>query len=175
MPLKDLPEEQKNAALDWIESLPNHPEVGHEIKKLLKKANPNIQYPELDIEERLSAKTKADSERIDKFLTEQKEKENKAYWAEKTKAVKERGHVHEDEVEDFHKWMVDEHIGNYDIAAKEWDAIKHAAAEPTNYQDVTGVQLPSAKGLFENPKKWAENEAMSYFNERNRANRNRPY
>ena len=175
MPLKDLPEEQKNAALDWIESLPNHPEVGHEIKKLLKKANPNIQYPELDIEERLSAKTKADSERIDKFLESQKEKENKAYWAEKTKAVKERGHVRDDEVDDFHKWMVDEHIGNYDLAAKEWDAIKHTAAEPTNYQDVTGVQLPSHEGLFQNPQRWSRDEAMKYFNERNRANRNRPY
>lgn len=169
--LRDLPEEAKNNALDWLEELPNHPEYGHEIKRTLKKINPAINYPELDIEDKVSAKTKEQEEKIDKFLKEQRDKENKAYWGQKKQAAIEAGLIKDEEVEDFHKWMVEEHLGNYERAAKIWHDEKHAAAEPTNYQDMTGIQLPSHEGLFANPQRWARDEAMKSINEIKRARR----
>jgi len=163
--LRDLPEDQKNAALDWLESLPEHPEYGNEIKRTLKKINPNIRYPEIDVEERLEARDKEREEKVSKFIQEQKDKENRAYWTAKKNAALEAGLIKEDEVEAFHKWMIDEHVGNYERAAKMWHDEKHAAAEPTNYQDVTGIQLPSHEGLFQNPVRWARDEAMKSINE----------
>lgn len=163
--LRDLPEDQKNAALDWLESLPNHPEYGHEIKRTLKKINPAINYPEIDIEDKVSLKTKEQEEKINKFLEEQRTKENKEYWGKKKQAALEAGLIKEEEVDDFHKWMVEEHLGNYERAARMWHDEKHAAAEPTNYQDVTGVQLPSHEGLFANPTRWARDEALKAVNE----------
>ena len=163
--LRDLPEEQLGAALDWLESLPNHPEVGNDIKRALKKANPNVNFPELDLEDRVSQATAKQAEEIASLRAEIKDRENKAYWDGKKKKVVEDGYVKSEELEDFHKWIVDEHIGNYDRAAKMWHDEKHAAAEPTNYQDMTGIQLPSNEGLFQNPIRWARDEAMKSINE----------
>ena len=163
--LRELPEDQKNAALDWLESLPNHPEIGTEVKRLLKKAHPQISYPELDVEDRFTAKVREQEERVSQFISAQKEKENKEYWAKKTKAAINDGLVKEEEVKEFHEWMVGEHLGNYERAAKMWHDEKHAAAEPTNYQELTGIQLPSNEGLFANPIKFGRDEAMRAVND----------
>jgi hypothetical protein len=163
--LRDLPEDQKNQALDWLESLPEHPEYGHEIKRTLKKINPQIHYPELDIEDRVQAKTKESEEKIDAFLKEQKDRENKTYWQGKKKAAIDAGLLKEEEIEDFHKWMITEHLGNYERAAKMWHDEHNASAEPTNFHDVSGYQLPSHEGLFSNPNRWARDEAMKSINE----------
>ena len=173
--LRDLPEEQKDAALDWLESLPNHPEYGNEIKRTLKKINPQIAYPEIDLEDRLQQSEKNRDEKLEKFLNEQRDKENKAYWSAKKKAALDAGLVKEDEFDNFHKWMIDEHLGNYERAAKMWHDEKHASAEPTNYQDFTGIQLPSHEGLFANPTRWARDEGMKAINEIRRAKANQGY
>ena len=165
MRLRDLPPDQKDQALDWLESLPDHPEYGGEIKRTLRKINPSIKYPELDLEDRIEARTKEHPEKVEKFLADQKEKENKAYWAKKRDAAIEAGLIRPDEVEPFHKWMIEENLGNYERAAKIWHEEKHAAAEPTNYQEATGVQLPSHEGLFQNPQQWARNEGLKAINE----------
>jgi hypothetical protein len=46
-------------------------------------------------------------------------------------------------------------------------------AEPTNYAEVRGIQLPSHKGLFENPNKWGRDEAYKAISEMERAKRGR--
>ncbi len=75
------------------------------------------------------------------------------------------GLVKPEETKDFEKWMIDEHLGNYDRAARMWHDEKHASAEPTNYQDVTGISLPSDEGLFGNPIKWARDTSYKMINE----------
>ena len=169
MPFDNLSEEDKDRTLQWLETnVLNHPEHGKAVKKILKKVDPRVNFPEVDLDDAYEAKTKAQEEKIDKFIAEQKDKENKAYWAEKkNKAIKDNL-IKPEEVDDFHKWMVDEHLGNYERAARMWHDEKHAAAEPTNYHERTGVQLPSNKGLFENPVKFARDEAYAFINERNR-------
>lgn len=165
MRLRDLPEDQLGPALDWLENLPNHPEVGKDIKRALKRANPNANFPEIDLEDHVQAATAKQAEEIAALRQEIKDKENKNFWEGKKRKVLDDGLVKPEEVEDFHKWIVDEHIGNYDRAAKMWHDEKHAAAEPTNYQDMTGLQLPANEGLFANPIRWARDEAMKSINE----------
>lgn len=165
--LRDLDEASKNRALDWLESLPNHPEVGGDIKRALKKAaGPHGAqlFPELSIEDRVSETTKKQAEKLDAFIAEQKDKENKEFWAKKREKAVNDGLIKNEEVADFHKWMIDERLGNYERAAKMWHDEKHAAAEPTNYQDVTGLSLPSNEGLFQNPIKWARDEGLAEIN-----------
>jgi hypothetical protein len=169
MPFDHLSEEDKDKTLAWLETnVLNHPEHGKAVKKILKKVDPRVNFPEVDLEEAVDAKTKAQEEKIDKFLAEQKEKENKAYWSEKKSAALRDGLIKPEEVEDFHKWMVEEHLGNYERAAKMWHDEKHKSAEPTNYQERTSMQLPNNEGLFANPIKFARDEAYKFINERNR-------
>lgn len=163
---KSLDADQQAATLDWLENnVLNHPEYGKEVKKILTKVDPRVKFPELDAEAYVEAKTKEQEEKLNNFLEGQKKKENQAYWdAERAKATK-AGLVSEEERGDFEKWMVEERLGNYQKAAKLWHEEKHAAAEPTNYNDVTGVQLPSDDGLFKNPVQWARNTALKAIND----------
>lgn len=163
---KTLDPDQQAATLDWLENnVLSHPEYGKEVKKILTKVDNRIRFPELDAEAYLETKTKEQEEKLDKFLNDQKQKENKAYWDKERAKATEAGYVTEEERGDFEKWMVDERLGNYQKAAKLWHEEKTAAAEPTNYQDVTGVQLPSDEGLFKNPVQWARNTALKAIND----------
>lgn len=171
--LRDLSEEEKNLTLDWIESLPNHPEYGPEIKKLLVKADPRVKvaYPEIALEDRFDAKAKEQEEKLQKFLDEQKDKENKAYWQKQRETAKEKYDLVDEDIQAVEKFMLDEHVGNYDLAAKHFAEQKKASAVPTNYNDAVGVQLPNQTGLFQNPVAFARNEALKWFQERDRNQR----
>jgi broad specificity polyphosphatase/5'/3'-nucleotidase SurE len=163
---KNLPEEQKDQMLDWLESnVLNHPEYGKQVKKILKSIDSRVNFPEVDLEATFETKTKEQDEKIGKFVQEQKDKENKTYWEGQRKQAQDAGYVSGEERDDFEKWMISEHLGNYQRAARMWHDEKHAAAEPTNYQDMTGIQLPAGKGLFENPRKFARDEALSAIND----------
>jgi hypothetical protein len=165
--LRDLSEEQKDLTLDWIESLPQHPEYGREFKKLLVKADPRTKsaFPDVEMQENYEKKAQEQEEKINKFLEAQKDRENKAFWEGKRKAAQDAGFVKPEETPDFEKWMVEEHLGNYERAAKIWHDEKHAAAEPTNYVDTVTPTLPSQEGLYANPIQWARNEAGKAIND----------
>jgi hypothetical protein len=164
--MRNQPDEIKDRAWDWLEDqVLADPEVGPIIKRALKKKDPRVNFPELAIEDTITAKTQEHEKKIDDFLESQKTKENKAFWEGQRKQAIDAGHVTEEERGDFEKWMIEENMGNYQRAAKMWHDEKSAAAEPTNYQDMTGVQLPTGKGLFENPNKWARDEGLAAVNE----------
>lgn len=164
--MRSQPDEVKDRAWDWLEDeVLADPEVGPIIKRALKKKDPRVNFPDLVIHDTLEAKTKEADDKINKFLQDQKDKENKAFWEGQRKQATDAGLVTEEERGDFEKWMIDEHLGNYQRAAKMWHDEKHAAAEPTNYQDTIGVQLPTGKNLFENPVKFARDEALAAVND----------
>lgn len=156
-----IPDEQKDQVLDWLENqVLNHPEYGKDIKRTLKKIEPRVNFPEIDLEERFDAKTKEQEEKLQKFLDTQRDKENKEYWEKKRSWAKSEGLISDEDQPEFEKWMIDEKLGNYERAAKMWHDEKVKAAEPTNYSDVAGIQLPNEPGLFQNPIQWARNEGL---------------
>ncbi len=164
--MRNQPDDVKDRAWDWIEDeVLQDPEVGPIIKRALKKKDPRVNFPDLALHDTLEERAKSVDTKIDRFIQDQAEKENKIYWEGQRKKAQDDGLVTSEEREDFEKWMVGEHLGNYQRAAKMWHDEKHAAAEPTNYQEATGVQLPAGKGLFENPVKWARDEGLAAINE----------
>jgi len=165
----NLNEDQAKGMLKWIdENVLKNPEHGLEIKRRIKKIEPRINFPDVDLEDRYDTKAKEQEEKIDKFLKEQQDKENKKFWEGERARAQDSGLVTPEEREEFEKWMVSEHLGNYQRAAKMWHDERHTAAEPTNYQDVTGIKIPNSPGLFENPVSFARNEALKVINEINR-------
>ena len=171
---KQLSDEQKDQTLDWLEStVLNHPEYGREVKRILKKVDARIQFPEIEAEDVIEVKTKAQEERLEKFLQDQKDKENKAWIEGERRKARDSGFVTDEQQPEFEKWMTDNHMGNYQIAAKYYHDEVMRPAEPTNYAEVRGIQLPSHKGLFENPNKWGRDEAYKAIAEMERAKRGR--
>lgn len=164
--IKDLPEDQRNAAIDWLENLPNHPKIGTQIKRLLKEADTRVQFPEVELEDRVVAQTRKAEEKIDKFLEDQKAEKNKAYWEGKRKEAREKYKLDDEDIKKVEKFMVDEHVGNYELAAKHYTETARAPAEPTNIFEERRLALPNSPGLFQNETGWARNEAAKFLAER---------
>lgn len=163
---RDLDDDQKNLTLDWLESnVLNHPEYGKQVKKILKSVDPRVNFPELDIEDAVDKRMKAVEEANQKFIQDQKDKENKAFWDDQRRQAKEKGLIDDEHMPAMEKWMVENHLGDYQRAAKLYnEEVIKPAAEPTNYREHYGVQLPSAEGLFKDPRSWAQNEALKEIN-----------
>ena len=172
MPADNYDPEQLKQTFNWLETnVLNHPEYGKEVKKILKKVDARVNFPELDIEERVEQATAQQKKELEDFKASIKDKENKAYWAGERKKAVDAGYVTEEERPDFEKWMIEENMGNYQRAAKMWREEHDASAAPTNYHDVTGISLPNNPGLFENPIKFARDEAFKFINEQKRDRR----
>jgi len=163
--LKDLPDDMKNAAIDWLESLPNHPEYGREFKKLLKKVDSRIQYPDMESEERIETKLAAHKKEFDDYISNQNAEKNKNYWEGKRKAARDKYSFTDEDIQKVEKFMVDEHVGNYELAAKHYNETTKAPAEPTNYYESRAMQLPNSPGLFQDETRWARNEAAKAISE----------
>jgi hypothetical protein len=162
-----LDADQKDLTLDWLENnVLNHPEYGKQVKKILKSVDPRVRFPELDMEEAMETRTKAAEDKLEKYIAEQKEKENKAFWDGQRQKAKEAGLVDDEHMPAMEKWMVENHLGDYQRAAKLYnEEVIKPAAEPTNYQGTFGVQLPNHEGLFQDPTKWSRNEALKAIND----------
>lgn len=160
-----LDADQKDLTLDWLESnVLNHPEYGKQVKKILKSIDPRVNFPELDIEDAFEKRAKALEEKQEAFLKEQKAKENRAFWEKEREKAKDL--ISEEIRPEFEKWMLENHLGDYQRAAKLYnEEVIKPAAEPTNYQGTFGVQLPNHEGLFQNPNQWARNEALKAIND----------
>lgn len=168
MPLSSqLDADQKDLTLDWLENnVLNHPEYGKQVKKILKSVDSRVRFPELDIEEAMEQRTKAAEDKLEKYIQEQKDKENKAFWDGQRQKAKEAGLIDDEHMPEMEKWMVENHLGDYQRAAKLYnEEVIKPAAEPTNYQGTFGVQLPNHEGLFQNPTQWSRNEALKAIND----------
>lgn len=162
------------STLTWLETnLLENPKVGTKIKRLIKEAAPEASFPEIDLEDRLSAKEQELTERVDKFEKSQKEKENKEYWEREQKAVREEYGFNDEDMEAVKKHMIDNHVGSMRIAARDYVNFIKAPAEPTNYQERTGIQLPAFDGLMKDPAGWANQEAFKALNEIHRESNRR--
>jgi hypothetical protein len=157
---ENMTDEQARFALDWLDkNVLNHPEHGAEVKRILKKVDPRVNFPELDLEEKISTKTKELEEKTERFLKDQKAKENENFWSKEREKVKDI--IPSDKQQDFEKWMVENHLGDMPRAAKLYkEEVLAASAEPTNYREHYGVGLPNSPGLFQDPRQWARDEAL---------------
>lgn len=115
----------KSAVADFIQTIWDHPKAGKPARRLVKEVYPNIEIPDLDIEDRVDTK-------INALLKAQKDEEaakaaaaERAQWdADKAEVIKQYGYTDEGikELEDF---MVKNKVASYKVAAG-----YHAAKNP---------------------------------------------
>lgn len=157
--------------LTWLETnVLENPKVGTKVKRILKEVVPEYNDPALELEDRLSAKEAELTERVTKFEQAQQQKENKEFWDKEQKAVREEYEFSDEDMEAVKKHMIDNHVGSMRIAARDYANFIKAPAEPTNYQERTGIQLPSMDGLMKDPTRWATDEAFKALGEIQRGN-----
>lgn len=163
--LENYSEEQRASLARTALALLNHPDVSKDAKRLIKKIDPKVSFPDVDVEDRFEALREETREEAKKREeAERVRRANEAYEATKQR-IADRGF----KVEDVEKVMKDKGIANYDTAMEFLE--NQAQLAPATADSLShGMEMPSeAQDIMKNPKKWAQNMAHTAVNDLIRA------
>lgn len=163
--LEDLtPEQKQDLNLGKLtKQLLQNPETAENAQRLLMKGDPKLRFPEVTLKDSLAQVEEKSSERT--RALEQEVKELKAQQKlEKLHAkVSDAGLDLKPVVELMEKHGLAPTEGNYDMAI-EVLRNRAALAEPTP-SDLTPLQMPNIKEMWQDPVKWREQEAAKVIKE----------
>jgi hypothetical protein len=153
--------QRQDQTAKMADSLYNDPATSKDVKRLLKQKFPQLQIPDYDIEQTVTQrldKEKADREAEDKKKKDAEEDERIAKSRKKTQ--EEYGFT-EEGMADLEKFMVDNNVGSYEVAAGYKASKTPKTSEPTF--DSTRWHHEKQKGFDEiakDPEAWGRNELM---------------
>jgi hypothetical protein len=158
--LENLTPEQR-AKLSFAELLLKNPDVALEAKKLAKKVNPELRFPDVEQQEAIAAATadlrKKQEEMADQINKDKIERQREA----KREDLRRRG-IDPDALE---LYMKENNWWDYDKAEKGF-ALVNRVAPPTPTNLLNEAAKPDFNRWFKDPNKTAREEAEKYFEER---------
>lgn len=119
------------AVADFVESIYDDPATGKDARRLIKRKYPNLQIPDLDIEDRLDAKLAARDKQRDDEERQRKRKDEEDGWAADRERVRKQYGFTDDGMKDLEKFMVDKNVGSYEVAAHYHAAKNPKPSDPT--------------------------------------------
>lgn len=166
---REISDDEYNALLarkeiaDLVEPLWNDPALGKDAKRLLKRKYPNLRIPDLDIEDKVETALAADRKtREDEKAKETREKQQADWKAQRDRVQAEYGFT-DDAMKDLEKFMVDNHVASYEVAAGYTAAKNPKPSDPAagfdNHYWNHG-QDETAKEVAKDPEGWARKEIM---------------
>lgn len=102
---------------DFVESIYNDPTLTKEAKRLIKKKYPQIQIPDLDIEDRVDARFNDEKKRRDDEEAATRARREQEDWQSQRSTTQKKYGLTEEGMTDLEKFMVEKNIGDYDVAA----------------------------------------------------------
>jgi hypothetical protein len=140
-----------------------HPTTRREAYSLLKKVNPQLRFPDMDLED-------YKEQEAARRAKEEFDRQHAAKLAEmEAGRSRLRERYSEEHVKEIEALMLKEGIANYDTGAKLWAAEAGAGDyAPSNPQGQT-YTMPSDKDLLADPRKWATDQAANVIEEFKRA------
>lgn len=142
-----------------------NPATRTEALRLLRKVNPNVPLPELDLDERFAAQDKQRKDELAALEAKNTERDL-AYARDRRKlSMMEAGTVKNTaEFEAVEKFAIDNKIGDYDKAAHFFQ-MSQQVATPTP-GTITPMKLPiNFEEIGKNPRQWAREEGVKVLNE----------
>lgn len=107
----------KKQVADFAESFWSDPAFNKDLKRIIKKKYPQMQIPDLDIEDRVEARL--DEERRQRQEREDSERQQKedATWQDQRGTIQKRYGLTDEAMGRLEQLMVDKNVGDYDVAA----------------------------------------------------------
>jgi hypothetical protein len=147
---------------DVADMLWNDPQLGPEAKALLKKKMPNVNIPDHDIRQEIRQEfatrdAKAAEEREASRIANED-----AYWKDQRKRTMDQYGMPEDKMKEMEKWMYDNNVGSYEVAATYHAAKNPKPSEPQGYKDPYWHHEKSDlfQKIVKDPEEWARNEII---------------
>jgi hypothetical protein len=157
---------------DLADSVWNDPILGREAKALLKKKMPNVQIPDHDIRQEMNDRFQQEEERrIQERNTEQQQREDQ-YWRTKRSETQKKHNLSDDEIKDLEKFMLENNVGDYGIAAEYRAAKAPRPSTPTQQREHfwNHGKGDVFKEIAKDPEEWGRNEIMqALIKEQNKA------
>lgn len=155
--------ENRRQVADFVESIYNDPSLAKEAKRLIKKKYPQIQIPDLDIEDSVDTRIKdLKKERDDEERAKKQKETEENLKKERTRVQKEYSFTDE-AMKDLDKLMLDRGVDDYDVAATYLASKNPKPSEPTTGNGSRFWRHDQQQGFAEiakDPEKWAEKELL---------------
>lgn len=145
-----------------LDELYENPKTKTELFRLLKQNNPKLRVPEIDAASETLEAIKPALTEI-KQTRDELEKERLALKIERARDnIKRQHNLTEEELTETGKYMQEKGITNIDTAL-EHRRLAEKVAAPRSAP--TSIQLPNMTDIFNDPKGWANNEALKVVDE----------
>jgi hypothetical protein len=157
--------QQRRSVADFVESIYNDPTLNREAKALIKRKYPQLNIPDYDLEEKVTA-------RLDKEKTDREEAESKKRQKEEDdrisnmrKKTKDEYGFTDDAMKRLEDMMVERNIGDYEVAASYMASKTPKTSEPTfDSQHWHHERAPGFAEIAKDPEAWGRNEIMQAIN-----------
>lgn len=154
--------QSRRVTADFVESIYNNPKLNGKAKALIKEAYPQLEIPpdSQDVRREIDARFAAEAHARQQAETQAREKaEDEAWKTARAKAQKDSG-LTDEGMNDIDKWMLENRVGNYEVALRER---AHRMPRPVEaYQDQywRHEQTPGWNEIAKDPEKWANKEIL---------------
>lgn len=151
----------KRQIADFVESIYNDPQLSKEAKRLIKKKYPQLQIPDLDIEDRIEARLSAEKQQRDDAESSQRQEQENKRWQDQRQETQKRYGFTDEAMERLEKLMVDKNVGDYDVAAS---YVASKEPKPSEATFDTGQwrhsEQPGFAEIAKDPEGWGRTEIL---------------
>lgn len=160
MSLEDLSDSDRAKAYALYQFVQGNPDVARDLRKKAREKNPSMPVPETDI---LEEKMSSEVESLRAELKKRDEEARDSLQAQRRAEAHARCRAAGFDPDEVEKAMIDNHIGDYDVAIKFLRQERELA--PATPEAITPMSMPTGKDLWANRNQWAKTQAFEAVNE----------
>jgi len=160
---------------DFVETIYNDPALSMEAKRLIKKKYPDMQIPDLDIEDKFTKRLDDDKKERDAAEKARKDEENEKRFTDLRAKTKQEYGFTDEGMADLEKFMLERNIGDYEVAAS-YRASKEPKQSEADADDGRDhfwnhSQQQGFAEISADPEKWARKEILAALRKDEKATR----
>lgn len=152
----------KRVTADFVEGIYNDPALSKDAKRLIKKKYPQVQIPDLDLEDKIDQRLAAEEAAKRKAADEAARKLDLDNWTASRKKVKDEYGFTDDGLNELENWMQEHAVADHEVAASYRAAKNPKTSEPTfDSQYWRHTEAPNFAEISKDPEAWGRKEILS--------------
>lgn len=146
----------------FAESIFNDPQLSKDAKRLIKRKYPNLAIPDYDLEEKFERERTADRKAREDAEKAAKQKSEEDGWKTQRAKVQKDYSFTEEAMKDLEKFMYENGVANYEVAAGYKAAKSPRASEPTSHHGEPWGHTANEtfREIAKDPEAWGRGEIM---------------
>lgn len=153
--------QQRRQIADFVEPIYQHPKWGREAKRLIKQVYPQVNIPDYDITEQVDQRFEAEKKERQEAETARKHQEEDDAWRKERARVKDEYKFTDEGLQRLEKFMIDNKVGSYEVAASYMAAKEPKPIEATYDQHFWNHdKQEDFQKIAADPEKYAFNEIV---------------